>query len=178
MAEGHGSIRDLHPDDALEIGASYRWHKTQIAKPGKEQTSHTFTFNTGAAMTKNAEKMFAAVFGVAFLIAILVIALMVPNPTAFQYQVFRIILAVAVGGFAGTFTGFLQVVISNWIKAGGALAAFIVVYFYNPAALVAAPPTVPSPAVSQQLNGYLQSPPQQSAPADRFAFASLRQNGG
>ena len=148
MAEGHGSIRDLHPDDTLEISASYRWHRTQTAKPGKEQTSHTFTFNTGPAMSKGMERLFAAICGVAFLITILVIALKIPNPTPFQYQVFRIILAVAVGGFAGTFTGFLHVVIPGWIKAGGALAAFIIVYFYNPATLVAEPPTATQSAVS------------------------------
>ncbi len=166
MAEGHGSIRDLHPDDTLEISASYRLHRTQIAKPGKEQASHTFTFNTVAAMSKGAEKMFAAIFGVAFLITILVIALIVPNPTPFQYQVFRIVLAVAVGGFTGTFSGFLEVQISGWLKAGGALAAFVIVFFYNPAALVAEPPPARPAAVSSILDSHPRSLPQQGAASD------------
>ncbi|MGH7773469.1 MAG: hypothetical protein ACREQA_14690, partial [Candidatus Binatia bacterium] len=35
--------------------------------------------------------------------------------------------------------GFIEIEIPNWLRAGGALAVFVVVYFYNPASLVAPP---------------------------------------
>ena len=86
-------------------------------------------------MQKNYEKILAFAFGVVFVVVLLYAAFAVPNPTAFQYTVFRIVLALAAAGVAGFFSGFLNVQISNWLKAGGALAVFVVVYFYAPAAL-------------------------------------------
>ncbi len=35
--------------------------------------------------------------------------------------------------------GFLQVLIPNWLRAGGAVAIFVIVYFYNPAGLLVNP---------------------------------------
>ena len=86
-------------------------------------------------MQKNYEKILAFVFGVIFVVVLLYAAFAVPNPTAFQYTVFRIVLALAAAGVAGMFSGFLNIKISNWLKAGGALAVFAIVYFYAPAAL-------------------------------------------
>jgi len=79
-------------------------------------------------------------FGVVFVAAILVIALAIPNPTDFQYNVFRIILALAAGGVAAVIPGILNVNLSRFITASGALAVFVVVYFYSPAKLVIRPP--------------------------------------
>jgi hypothetical protein len=67
---------------------------------------------------------------------LIVVAIAVPNPTGFQYTVFRIVLALAAGGVAAMIPGFLQVKVSTFIRAGGALAVFVIVYFYSPAALV------------------------------------------
>jgi hypothetical protein len=86
-------------------------------------------------MQKNYEKILAFVFGVIFVVVLLYAAFAVPNPTAFQYTVFRIVLALAAAGVAAMFSGFLTIQISNWLKAGGALAVFAIVYFYAPAAL-------------------------------------------
>lgn len=86
-------------------------------------------------MQKNYEKILAFVFGVVFVVVLLYAAFAVPNPTAFQYTIFRIVLALAAAGVAGMFSGFLNIQISNWIKAGGALAVFVIVFFYAPAAL-------------------------------------------
>lgn len=93
----------------------------------------------GGLMSKNAEKLIAVLFGAAFLVALLVLAVVFPTPTAFQYAVFRIVLSVAAAGFVSMTPGFLNVQIGNWLRAGGALAVFAVVYFFNPAALVANP---------------------------------------
>ena len=83
------------------------------------------------------------VFGVVFVTAILALAIFFPNPTGFQYTVFRIVLAVAVAGVAAFIPGLLHVQISTWLRASGALAIFVIVYFYSPAELVQQPPVPP-----------------------------------
>ena len=35
--------------------------------------------------------------------------------------------------------GFIEINVSNWLKAGGALGVFVIIYFYSPASLVANP---------------------------------------
>jgi hypothetical protein len=110
-----------------------------------DETKHSIvlqanTINIGGInMSKDQEKLIAVLFGAAFLVALLVLAIVFPQPTSFQYTVFRIVLAVAAAGFVSMTPGFLQVRISNWLRAGGALGVFIVIYFFSPAALVANP---------------------------------------
>lgn len=87
-------------------------------------------------MGSAAQRYAAFAFGVVFVIALLVLALFVPNPTPFQYTVFRVVLALAAAGAAAMIPGFLQVTIAEWLRAGGALAVFVIVFFYNPAQLV------------------------------------------
>ena len=82
------------------------------------------------------ERIAVFVCGVAFLITMLVVVLLVPNPTPAQLWVFRIIVAVAAAGFAAFLPGALDVQVSTWVKAGGALAVFVIVYFFNPPELV------------------------------------------
>jgi hypothetical protein len=91
-------------------------------------------------MTKSTQKIASFAFGVVFILAILALALFVSNPTPFQYLVFRVVLSLAAAGTAAMLPGFVEVTISNWIRAGGALAVFLIVFFYNPASLVAPPP--------------------------------------
>ena len=81
----------------------------------------------------------AFAFGAIIVVAILALAILFPEPTSFQYEVFRIVLAIACGGLAAVIPGFLTVRIDALgiaIRAGGALAVFILVYFFNPAQLV------------------------------------------
>jgi hypothetical protein len=87
-------------------------------------------------MAKPMEKYVAFAFGVVFVVVLLVLATQYPNPTPFQYTVFRIVLALAAGGVAAMIPGFLTVQVSNAIRAGGALAVFLIAYFYSPAELV------------------------------------------
>jgi len=79
----------------------------------------------------------AYLFGVAFVVVMLVIAVLFPRPTVFQVFVFRVVLALAAAGVAAMIPGFLNVELGNAIRAGGAIAVFIVIYFLNPASLVA-----------------------------------------
>ncbi len=84
------------------------------------------------------EKIVAVAFGVLFVGTMLVIAIKFPNPTPFQYTTFRIVLALACAGVASVIPGVLNVNVGTWLRAGGALAVFVVVYFYSPASLVVA----------------------------------------
>lgn len=82
------------------------------------------------------DKILAFVFGAIFLTAILAIALFVPSPTDFQYNVFRTTLALAGAGIGAVIPGFMEVRFQKFLRAGGALAVFAVLYFFSPANLV------------------------------------------
>jgi len=95
-----------------------------------------YGFKNKAKDFMNAEKKWSFISGVAFLIVLLIIALVKPDPSKFQYTVFRTVLSLAGAGIGAVLPGFLLVNVKNWIRAGGALAIFVLVYFWNPAALV------------------------------------------
>ena len=88
-------------------------------------------------MTKSIEKLISYISSAVLIITILAVALFIPNPSPFQYTVFRIILSLAAGGIAAFFTGFLTVEWPNKIKAGNGFGVFIIVYFVSPAAIEA-----------------------------------------
>jgi hypothetical protein len=95
------------------------------------------TFRVSEALLhRSTQQRSAFLFGVVFVVALLILAILFPNPTAFQYTIFRGIFSLASAGVAAMIPGFITLVISKWLRAGGALAVFAIVYFYNPAALV------------------------------------------
>lgn len=57
-------------------------------------------------MNKTTERYLAFFFGVGFLVALLVLAIFFPNPSPFQYFVFRSVLSLAASGFATMLPGF------------------------------------------------------------------------
>jgi hypothetical protein len=77
-------------------------------------------------------------FGVVFLAALLAIVIFIPTPTDDQMVIFRIVIAVAAGGAAAIIPGFIDLNMSRGsafaLRAGGALAVFVIVYFFDPAA--------------------------------------------
>ena|ERR1700733_11618965 len=78
----------------------------------------------------------AIVSGLVFLVTMLAIALFVPQPSPFQYFVFRSVLAIAAAAFATAIPGILDLKMGNWLKASGALAVLVLVFLVNPASLV------------------------------------------
>lgn len=86
----------------------------------------------------NNQQRAAFIFGILFIIAIIVIALRVQEPTLFQLFVFRVVLAIAVAGVAAIIPGFLSVQFRNVVRATGAIAVFVVVYYFNPPQLLVA----------------------------------------
>jgi MFS family permease len=81
------------------------------------------------------EKMMTFAFGVVFVAALMIIAMFFPSPTPFQYTVFRIVLALAAAGIAALIPGLISIQMP-WVRAGGAIAVFVLVYNFSPAALV------------------------------------------
>lgn len=83
------------------------------------------------------------VFGVAFVSVMLSLAIWFPSPTPYQYWVFRVVLSLAAAGIGAILPGFLDIELTVRsevaIRAGGALALAIVVYFLKPAELAANP---------------------------------------
>jgi hypothetical protein len=91
----------------------------------------------------------AFVFGATFLVAMLLLAIAFPRPTPFQYNIFRVVLSIAAAGVAAMVPGFLKLELTSTpgllVSAGGALGVFVIVYFFNPAKLVADNASAPSP---------------------------------
>jgi len=82
------------------------------------------------------EKTTAFMFGLAFVLASIILAIFFPSPTPYQYTVFRIVLALSAAGVAAIIPGFVQLRLRNLLRAGGAIAVFVIVYFFNPASLL------------------------------------------
>jgi hypothetical protein len=78
----------------------------------------------------------STVFGVMLLVTLLVIAWRIPYPSRWQYWVFRVVASLAAAAFAAIIPGLLGIglAISTEvaIRGGGALAVFIIAYFFNP----------------------------------------------
>jgi len=75
--------------------------------------------------------------GIGLLAVILIMVIFIPCPSASQYFVFRIMIALAGAGLAAIIPGTLSIEMANGVKAGGALAIFAIVYFFDPASTVA-----------------------------------------
>ena len=104
-------------------------------KAGRVGQDRTQTIHT-------AEKVAVFGFGIVFVVTMLVIAINYDEPTRFQYEVFKVVLALAAAGFAAMIPGLLGVDIPG-VKAGGALAVFVLVMYKSPADFVATPPPKP-----------------------------------
>lgn len=75
-------------------------------------------------------------FGIIFIISLLVLAIYFPNPTTYQYEVFKVILALAAAGITSVIPGFIRVNVPGIARAGGAIGVFAIVYFFTPAQLM------------------------------------------
>ena len=85
---------------------------------------------------ENWQKLVAVGCGVLFVSVMLVVAIAVPNPTATQWFVFRVVLALAAAGIGAVLPGLIVVNVSRFVRSGGAIALFVLVYLWNPPQLV------------------------------------------
>ena len=106
-----------------------------------------------SAPTRRLEMGLAFVFGCVALATVLWLAFRAETLNQQQFEILRIVLALAGGGVGAVIPGFLDVSVKASTKlalrAGGALAVFIVLYFWSPAHW--APPA--TGAVEQHTNG-------------------------
>jgi hypothetical protein len=149
LSELNGYIRAIM--DAIDKGGQSTakgikdWTFNKLQVNTVERSTWIRTLLGELPVTKGTERLIALIFGVIFVTAILVLAIVFPQPSQFQYIVFRIVLSIAASGFVSMTPGFVQITISSWVRAGGALAVFAIVFFWNPASMVAPPQQVPSP---------------------------------
>ena len=78
-------------------------------------------------------------FGVGILVLVIVLAVFFPEPTSFQYLVFRSAMALAAAGIAVYLPGSIHVNYGKSIRAGGAIAIFVLIWLFNPASLISKP---------------------------------------
>lgn len=83
-------------------------------------------------MKKGTERAIAFACGIAFIITIIILAIQFPSPSPFQQFVFRTVLAAAAAGFVGFLPGWIEINVNNVLRAGGAIAVFVFVYFFSP----------------------------------------------
>lgn len=113
--------------------------KINFSESNKPTFSNENKYNSSSnngSTSKSWEKIVAFSFGVLFILIMLGIAIYFPKPTEFQIYVFRVVLSLAASGIGAVVPGFLHV---EWnqkylplIRAGGAIALFVVIYFVNP----------------------------------------------
>jgi hypothetical protein len=168
LAQIHGQLNDFVPlrDDFRTYqmrerqdgrsGDSHSWPSRQAAERALDQLqrsvaslrnnirSRVSTHDAGG-VSRTAQQVLAFAFGIVFIVTILVLAVKFPQPTPMMYTAFRVVLALAAAGVAAMIPGFIYVNISEWLRTGGAMAVFAVVYFNNPAALVSPAPSEPDP---------------------------------
>lgn len=81
----------------------------------------------------------ALIVGVVFVFLILIAVIFIPNPTSTQFFIFRGLFAMSLAAIAAIIPGLLNVE-SRFqkfsIKATGAIAVFVIVWFLNPPALI------------------------------------------
>lgn len=99
------------------------------------------------------EIVLAFVFGCVALATVLWLAFRSESLSNQQFEILRIVLALAGGGVGAVVPGFLDLHLKAGAKlalrAGGALAVFVVLYFWSPAHWQ----TSPAGTVIQQTNG-------------------------
>ncbi|MCC8425793.1 MULTISPECIES: hypothetical protein [unclassified Mucilaginibacter] len=83
-------------------------------------------------MRSKFQTIFLPIIGVVFLVGILYLAYFTPFPTAFQSGVFWLVLSLGAAGFASLIPGFIEFKYQKFLRAGGALAVFCLMYFFSP----------------------------------------------
>lgn len=76
--------------------------------------------------------LFPAITGTILILVILILTIYFPEPTDEQYQVFRIVLALACGGFSALIPGLFEFRYKSIIQGSGAIGVFCFIYLINP----------------------------------------------
>lgn len=90
------------------------------------------------------EKALAFTFGCIFVVTLLVLAVVFPEPTVTTWFVFKIVLALVAGAIGAVLPGVLEVRVGSWVRGAGALGLVAMVAFVPVEQVVAKIPTPPS----------------------------------
>ncbi|SAL72368.1 hypothetical protein AWB68_04264 [Caballeronia choica] len=77
----------------------------------------------------------AFAFGTCFCAVLLFLAVVIPEPSKNTAFIFRVVLSVAAGGVGAVIPGMLKIRLP-YVRAGGAFALAVMVYSFNPPALL------------------------------------------
>jgi hypothetical protein len=75
------------------------------------------------------------IIGVIFILFVLVLAFFDPNPTGLRYVIYRILLSFGAAAIVAVLPGSIGIQLPTGVTAGGALAVFVLVYFFDPVGL-------------------------------------------
>lgn len=81
------------------------------------------------------------IMGIIIIATVIVISLKIPNPTNSQFWIWRVITSLGAACIGAVIPGFVEIdgsINEIVIRAGGALALFLVVYLMNPPERIAA----------------------------------------
>src|SRR5262249_764059 len=95
---------------------------------------------SSVAVNISSDKLLAFSFGVFFALILLFIAFKDREPTQMGILIYRVILALVAAGIGAVIPGMISVTVNPFIRAGGAIALFAIVFWFNPPSLVAGPP--------------------------------------
>lgn len=89
-----------------------------------------------ASPSELTDKMSAFFFGVVFISIVIVIALFIPNPTGAQWFILRVVLALSAAGIGAVVPGLIAIDVNPYIRAGGAITLFVIIFRFNPPKLL------------------------------------------
>ncbi|MFL6448882.1 MAG: hypothetical protein ACJ746_14525 [Bryobacteraceae bacterium] len=124
------SITHVHHNEKIDISRARITNGSINVNTGQQEN-----ITAAAGGSKMTEKYLAYIFGTVFLAGLLALVTINPKLTPTQWFVYRIVLAIAAAGVAAVIPGFLTVRVPKYIRAGGALAIFIIVFWFNPPTL-------------------------------------------
>jgi hypothetical protein len=138
-----GTVYTLQFNDAeseVALRAEYEGEESQEVALAKEVNKWDFTFsNVEVAVPRDKpfwEEHLPGILGVIFLVTCIVLAIVFREPSVFQKRVFVGALAIGLAGLGAEIPGFLNVDMKLGTKlsitAAGALAIFVLVYFFGP----------------------------------------------
>lgn len=137
-----------HPNGRLLLPGSKRVSRKNRSTTGESTSQNHSTGGRNRKRTdrrpgesimsrQNSFRRFAPyVFGFIFIAIVVAIAVAKPVISPFQYTVFRIVLALAAAGIAGTIPKLQTIKAGRALKVGGAMIVFLIVYFFSPAGLI------------------------------------------
>jgi tetratricopeptide (TPR) repeat protein len=105
--------------------------ETYSDKPAETPAKSSQTSTPAPGDPSLLQALIAAGFGFVFVSVLLVIAYITPNPSPYQEWTYRVVMSLAAGGIGAIIPGLLSFN-SPWVKAGGAMACFAIVYLLNP----------------------------------------------